>query len=230
MSTLYSSIFSLGSGLCHQIPDRSFIFQGIQLPLCARCSGIYLGCVIALIVLFVSYRGAQRRGGISAFYYGALVVFALPMVIDGFTSYLGIRSTTNFIRLWSGAGFGAMLAVPLYYMMCDALLKRARRETVLKDARTRILFVLSIPLNFVLVRFLGEVAPMVVVALEGASIVIVFSCVASALVGLVVPRFERSIDSVKSAIIPAILSLALGALILFGTWELQTFIHRLAGV
>ncbi len=47
--------FALGF-FCHQLPERSFAFLGIQLPVCSRCTGIYLGMALSsfwwLIVVF----------------------------------------------------------------------------------------------------------------------------------------------------------------------------------
>jgi uncharacterized membrane protein len=36
-------VYGLGSVICHQIPERSFHLAGFQLPVCARCLGIYVG-------------------------------------------------------------------------------------------------------------------------------------------------------------------------------------------
>lgn len=36
-------------GLCHQLPQRSFQLNGVFLPVCARCSGMYLGFFIAAL-------------------------------------------------------------------------------------------------------------------------------------------------------------------------------------
>ena len=36
-------IYVLGSRICHQISERSFHVDGAQLPVCARCLGIYAG-------------------------------------------------------------------------------------------------------------------------------------------------------------------------------------------
>ena len=36
-------MYAAGSFICHQLPDRSFHFQGAQLPVCARCLGLYCG-------------------------------------------------------------------------------------------------------------------------------------------------------------------------------------------
>jgi uncharacterized membrane protein len=40
---LASLAYIAGSILCHQLPDRSFHMLGAQLPVCARCTGLYLG-------------------------------------------------------------------------------------------------------------------------------------------------------------------------------------------
>ena len=36
-------MYAAGSFICHQLPERSFHFQGAQLPVCARCLGLYCG-------------------------------------------------------------------------------------------------------------------------------------------------------------------------------------------
>lgn len=36
-------VYAIGSLICHQLPERSFHLAGSQLPVCARCLGIYVG-------------------------------------------------------------------------------------------------------------------------------------------------------------------------------------------
>ena len=43
--------YLVGSLLCHQRPDRSFFLWGSQMPVCARCLGIYAGAALAAIAL-----------------------------------------------------------------------------------------------------------------------------------------------------------------------------------
>src|SRR5262249_31783801 len=38
-----ASIYAMASMLCHQRPERSFYLWGSQMPVCARCAGIYIG-------------------------------------------------------------------------------------------------------------------------------------------------------------------------------------------
>ena len=47
--------------VCHRISARSFAFAGRPLPLCARCSGTYLGAVAGLIVLAACGRRRAAR-------------------------------------------------------------------------------------------------------------------------------------------------------------------------
>lgn len=43
------AVYSVGSLLCHQRPERSFHLLAAQLPVCARCTGIYLGAAVAAV-------------------------------------------------------------------------------------------------------------------------------------------------------------------------------------
>ena len=54
--------YGLGSVVCHQKPDRSFFSCGRQWPVCARCTGLYLGGGLgALAGLMGLGRGASWR-------------------------------------------------------------------------------------------------------------------------------------------------------------------------
>ena len=73
--------------VCHRIPERTFIFAGRPLPLCARCSGTYLGALAGLIVLILRGRGRaadlpDRR------YLAVFAGFFLLWAVDGLNSYL----------------------------------------------------------------------------------------------------------------------------------------------
>src|SRR5262245_23640591 len=43
--------YLVGSLVCHQRPERSFFLWGSQMPVCARCLGIYAGAALAAIAL-----------------------------------------------------------------------------------------------------------------------------------------------------------------------------------
>ena len=51
--------YLMGGVVCHQRPDRSFHPGGVQMPVCARCAGLYLGAGVGVLAA-----GARRRRGI----------------------------------------------------------------------------------------------------------------------------------------------------------------------
>src|SRR5262245_34943764 len=44
-----AAVYQVGSLVCHQLPSRSFYFWGVQLPVCARCTGLYVGAAVAAL-------------------------------------------------------------------------------------------------------------------------------------------------------------------------------------
>src|SRR5437763_14156435 len=51
---------AMGFGVCHQIDSHSYTIGGHQMPLCARCSGIYLGALACVGMLSVLRRRSTR--------------------------------------------------------------------------------------------------------------------------------------------------------------------------
>ena len=50
-----------GYALCHRITERSFTINGRQFPLCARCTGMYLGAALTIVVLFLAGRAKWQE-------------------------------------------------------------------------------------------------------------------------------------------------------------------------
>jgi uncharacterized membrane protein len=53
------AVYAIGSFVCHQLPERSFRLWTAQMPVCARCAGIYGGAAIA--ALTAGARGRTRE-------------------------------------------------------------------------------------------------------------------------------------------------------------------------
>jgi Predicted membrane protein (DUF2085) len=47
------AVYAAGSIVCHQLPERTFHLWSTQMPVCARCTGIYGGGAIAAIILLI---------------------------------------------------------------------------------------------------------------------------------------------------------------------------------
>lgn len=101
----------IGALFCHQLPERTLSIGGMPLPVCARDTGIYLGIFLSTVYLFVRGRFDSDKPP-RTFQAVLLSVLMLPMAFDGVSSYLGVRETNNFIRLFTGMSFG--LAIPFF--------------------------------------------------------------------------------------------------------------------
>jgi uncharacterized membrane protein len=44
-AALIVGVYAVGSLICHQLPERSIHLWSVQMPVCARCAGIYFGAV-----------------------------------------------------------------------------------------------------------------------------------------------------------------------------------------
>lgn len=106
---------AVGYAICHRIPGRSFEAFGRPLPLCARCTGIYLGVMTGFFVFHAS--GRSRAASLP--HWKVLVVLALFVMIlgiDGLNSYFslfdgyqGPYKPTNTLRLITGVFCGFTL-------------------------------------------------------------------------------------------------------------------------
>jgi hypothetical protein len=52
-------VYSIGSLICHQLPARSYHLWAMQMPVCARCTGIYFGAAVSVIVAAAFRHGAR---------------------------------------------------------------------------------------------------------------------------------------------------------------------------
>jgi uncharacterized membrane protein len=102
----------VGYAICHQFSERSLTYGGRVLPVCARDAGLFLGFSVCFVALLFIYGLAPRRYP-SLPKVLVLALFIAPMVLDAVTSYAGMRSTTNALRLITGSlagtGFAALV-------------------------------------------------------------------------------------------------------------------------
>lgn len=101
--------------VCHRIPDHTFMIAGRQLPLCARCSGTYLGALAGLAILALRGRGCAGRFPRRALLL-ALAAFMAAWAADGTNSFLALLELPhlyppgNTIRLVTGTLQGIAIA------------------------------------------------------------------------------------------------------------------------
>lgn len=116
----------IGHLVCHQIPERTLRIGGLYLPVCTRDTGVYLGFFAGYLLL--SMRRKQACGPPNLW---IMLFMVIPMISDAVTQYIGLRTSTNELRLLTGLSFGTALSPFLVYLLPTVPL--SRRLPILRD-------------------------------------------------------------------------------------------------
>lgn len=82
--------------MCHGRIERCFELFGAPMPICARCTGIYLGLLAGLFAFPLMRMLRERVMRIVA------LVAIVPLGLDGVTQLLGFRESVNPLRVTTG--------------------------------------------------------------------------------------------------------------------------------
>lgn len=128
---------AIGYAVCHRIEIRSYHLGERPLPLCARCTGMYLGAIAGLVF---QHRFGYRCSATPARRILAIfALLALAFAVDGLNSYLTLfpalphlYTPTNSLRLITGSGMGLVIAAMLYPAFQQSVYRQVRDEPALK--------------------------------------------------------------------------------------------------
>jgi uncharacterized membrane protein len=97
-----NSILDFFHKFCHQLASRSIFFGDIKMPVCARCASIYVATALGLI--YFRFKGF----GVKEFKldWVLLGLLFVPTGLDGVSQMLGMRESTNLLRLVAGFPYG----------------------------------------------------------------------------------------------------------------------------
>jgi uncharacterized membrane protein len=98
-------VFPVGRFICHQRPERSFVSHGQQLPVCARCTGLYVGAALAAPIALAAttlLAGARARRWLG--------LAALPTVVTWTLEFAGIAPLSNTLRFVAALPLGFVAA------------------------------------------------------------------------------------------------------------------------
>lgn len=134
-----SKAWLVGYAICHQIPARSFFLAGQQLPLCARCTGTFLGAILGLTAMIVLGRGrASRLPALPVL--GVLVLFMGLWAFDGLNSYLTffpnaphLYEPQNWLRLTTGTLSGLTMMTLVWPLWNLTVWRHTAAVPVLKN-------------------------------------------------------------------------------------------------
>ena len=109
--------------ICHQASDRSFHLMGQSLAVCARCTGIYCGFLVGLLVH--PLRFGTRSPGLPS--RRILVIAGLPTVLGILGSRLGVLPDSNVLRALTGGLLGVVVAFCVLQTVHDIFPKHSNQ-------------------------------------------------------------------------------------------------------
>jgi len=121
-ATIGAALYLLGSHICHQRPERSFHLFAAQLPVCARCLGIYAGAAAGSLLAPGARLHARRLTRTLRF---VLIAGAVPTLITVVLEWSGAWAAANVVRAAAGVPLGLTAALvvaqgvaTLHYVGC----------------------------------------------------------------------------------------------------------------
>lgn len=139
---------AIGYAVCHRIDLRSLHLGIRTLPLCARCTGTYLGVGLAFLAFGIRRgRTALYPPGKVLIFFGFIVLlWALDGINSAFDLFPSLRSLyppSNTVRLTTGMFFGIALASVVYPGFHQAAWAAPREEPPVRAISDLIGLILS---------------------------------------------------------------------------------------
>ena len=196
-----------GYALCHRITERSFSINGRQFPLCARCSGMYLGVAMVFVVLALA--GRLRRALLPSLpLLLTLFAFIVIMGIDGLNSYSHffpngphLYEPRNWLRLLTGMGTGVAMGVILLPALAQTLWQSPQFLPIINTKRE--LAELLIVAGILVLLLLSNISPLLyVLALASVAGLLLIVTALNTVILLVIFRQDGRAKSWKGAIVP----------------------------
>ena len=222
---------AIGYAVCHRIPARSFFAYGRQLPLCARCTGLYVGVLTGLGTFLV--RGRARASRLPPVrLLAVLVLLGTSYAFDGLNSYLSLFDfytplypPLNTLRLLTGTLFGlGMIAVVWPVFNAQAWATPEPTAPIRSAGELGALYALAALVDGAILLQWDAVLRVVGILTAGG-VVLMFTLIGAVLF-LAVTRRENALHSWRDMLVPALAGIAFAFAVIGGIDFLR---YRLTG-
>lgn len=207
----------VGYAVCHRITERSFTIAGRQFPLCARCTGMYLGVTLVFVVLGLAGRWRRARFP-SLPVLLILLGFVGLMGIDGINSYSHffpeaphLYEPRNWLRLLTGMGTGLMMGTVVMPALAQSLWREPEWEPPVTSVQELAgIVVLAGLLILLLLRNIPLLS--YVLAISSAGGVLLIMIALNTMLLLLLPRREGRLENWRQAAAPLLVGLLLATI------------------
>jgi uncharacterized membrane protein len=216
-STLLGKADVVGYAICHRIPERSFVLGDRHFPLCARCTGTFLGAVVGLgAMLLLGRRRASRLPPVPVL--AILVMFIGFWGFDGLNSYLtffpgapNLYEPQNWLRLTTGLLNGLALVAFVFPIFNFTLWRDPSGERGIKNV-LELAAILPVLGLIILVIHSGIDFLLYPLAILSSLGVVMMLVIINSMIAAVVLGREGYALSWRQALIPLTVGLALAIL------------------
>jgi uncharacterized membrane protein len=224
---------AIGYAVCHRIDARSFHLGIRTLPMCSRCSGTFMGVLIALSY-FITVKKKAAIFPSKPILLG-LGFFAFTYAVDGINSYLALiphapylYEPHNYLRLSTGMFFGISLMSIVYPALNQSLWLRSQSVPVLSSYRE--LAILSLLAALFILGVISE-NPLILypIAILSTLGVLILLTMVYTMVILMITKNEGVAETWRELIFPCIGGLTLAVIqiglinlvryLFMGSWE-----------
>lgn len=204
----------VGYAVCHRITERSFTIGDRQFPLCARCTGMYLGVALTLLVIFLA--GRLRWSELPPLpVLLTLIGFIGLMGVDGINSYSHffpdaphLYEPRNWLRLLTGMGTGLAMGVFMLPALAQTLWRRPVWQAPIRDFR-ELGGLVGVALTAVLLLLSNQSTVLYVLALVSAAGLLFIVTAINTVFLLILLRRDGRAESWRETAVPLLISFVL---------------------
>jgi uncharacterized membrane protein len=100
LATASAYVYEAAGLICHQRSERSFHIGGVQLPVCARCTGLYVSGAVGAVAAGIGWRRRPQRTR------AVLLAAAVPSAVTVVLEFAGLSHPSNVMRALSALPLG----------------------------------------------------------------------------------------------------------------------------
>ncbi len=212
---------AIGYAICHRIASHSFLINGMPMPLCARCTGIYLGVIVSFFITFASGRTrASRLPPLSVNI--VLGLFVVAMGIDGVNSYISffpgahqLYASSNPLRLITGMFCGITMFNLVFPVFNGVVWRAPANERVINNLR-ELLGIGAVAVGVILLVLTQQPAYLWVAGILSTIGVVMMLTMIGMVIFMSLFRMDRSATSWRTLAVPMLAGLTLAFIQLGG--------------